>query len=227
MEVVYNNNVNQQLEHIMAKSSDLSGARFGRLVASCIGGLRGARRTWVCKCDCGKTIEVVTNRLTSGHTKSCGCLKAERGADNIAVATERRKTHGMTKTKIFSLWSSMIERCSNPNKDRYAGYGGRGIYVCDRWKVFENFYADMGERPEGHSLDRIDNDGPYSPENCRWAPIKTQNRNKQRTRFLVVGGVRKPLMAVADELGISKNAAQYFFSVLKRFDSLNLEVSCG
>ena len=113
------------------------------------------------------------------------------------------KRHGMSKTPVYGSWENMIQRCTNPKSNNYQRWGGRGITVCDRWRDFKNFYADMGDPPDGCSIDRIDNDKGYCLENCRWATIKEQNRNLRTTRFLTLNGVTKPLTAWADELGIN------------------------
>ena len=113
---------------------------------------------------------------------SCGCIWRE-------VITATKKTHGMTGTRIYRLWSMMLDRCRNPNSDYYSNYGGRGIAVCDRWQSFENFYKDMGDRPAGKTLERVDNDGPYAPWNCEWASCQVQARNKRKQSVLEgIGG---------------------------------------
>lgn len=124
---------------------------------------------WVCKCDCGKRTELTTHVLLGGKTTSCGC-------------EHRWKTHGRSDTVEYQTWRSMLKRCENPNHHKYPLYGGRGIRVCDRWHKFENFYADMGDRPsDKHSIDRYpDNDGDYELGNCRWATWSEQRRNQRR-----------------------------------------------
>ena len=111
--------------------------------------------------------------------------------------------HGMKRTRIYGVWSAMKSRCMNPNRDQYEDYGGRGIKVCARWaESFENFYADMGDPPRGHTLDRRDNDGDYCPENCQWSPRTTQGRNKRTTRMLTAGGETKSIAEWSEVSGI-------------------------
>jgi len=133
-------------------------------------------RKWVCKCDCGKTVSVWLSHIKSGHTRSCGCLAT-------ATLIERSFVHGHTSGNKFSgeyhSWSSMLTRCLNSRSNAYKYYGGRGITVCERWRVFENFLADMGPRPSGFSLDRINVNENYEPSNCRWATASMQSKNRR------------------------------------------------
>ena len=159
---------------------DIAGQRFGRLVAlkyshSGIGG-----RRWECACDCGGFTVVSVNALRRSNTTSCGCRKVEvRAALNV---TEKR-THGHCpksgSSREYRSWRAMKGRCLNPNDPAYKRYGGRGISIDPLWLSFETFLADMGARPEGTTLDRIDNDKGYSPDNCRWATNAQQNRNRR------------------------------------------------
>lgn len=199
----------------MAQHLDISGQRFGRLVAiHPIPGDRSQKRRWFVRCDCGGESSVTTDKLRRGHTQSCGCIKFETTRTN---GTKNRR-HGLGHGKsnpTYKSWLSMRERCRSTYPDK-ARYWARGITICDRWDSFELFLADMGERPAGATLDRIDNDGNYEPGNCRWASAKIQQRNRSNTTFLVAKGVRKPATEVAEELGVKKSAIQYFVSVSRK-----------
>lgn len=142
---------------------------------------------WLCRCTCGREITTYQSHLRQGTAKSCGCT---REAARLKAIT----AHGQSRSSIYKNWSAMKIRCSNPNHESYPDYGGRGITVCERWEKFENFLADMGERPTPkHEVDRIDNDKGYSPENCRWATRKEQNRNKRDNRFITINNETKCL----------------------------------
>ena len=183
-------------------ANDLSGRRFGRLLVQRQAGQddRGNYR-WLALCDCGKSITPRGYSLTGGNTKSCGCLAREVSRKNALNLAK----HGMSHTAIFRLWTGMMARCYSPSAANYASYGARGISVCERWRSFENFYADMGEPPAGKSLDRFpDTHGDYEPGNCRWATAIEQQRNKTNNRILEFDGRSMCLTAWADERGISR-----------------------
>lgn len=180
------------------KIHDLTNKKFGRL--SVVGRTtnKGKCVAWECLCDCGKTKIAITTNLTRGLTKSCGCLHSE-------VTSKAASTHGMSKSRIFTIWQNMLARCSNQNRNDYLNYGGRGISVCDWWAAsFENFLKDMGNPPSrDHSLDRINVDGNYCAENCRWATSQEQALNKRTNRIIEFNGITAPLKEHCNILGIS------------------------
>lgn len=147
------------------------GERWGMLtVLEKVAATRAGAPRWRCRCDCGNETVAINNELGNGHTQSCGCWGRR-------VATSHG--HSRPASPTYRTWSSMIQRTTNPNNPRYADYGGRGITVCDAWRKFEGFLADMGERPKGRTLDRIDNDRGYESGNCRWSTPKEQQNNRR------------------------------------------------
>jgi len=178
--------------------NDLIGKVYGRLTVKAEGvEKKGDKRTWVCECSCGSTSIVTTSDLVTGHTRSCGCLQKER-------AKEANKTHGYSRRRhpLYARWLGMRNRCNNPNDDYYDNYGGKGVKVCKRWDSFTNFLEDMGECPEGHTLDRRDNDGDYTPENCRWASPSEQSRNKSDTLWVNYQGNKVRLVELSEKFDV-------------------------
>lgn len=156
---------------------------------------------YLCRCDCGADGLVRKDQLTRGVSKSCGCLKKEVASKQIKRLST---THGMAnKTRTYKVWKDMRKRCLNPDHRSFERYGGRGIRICTAWDDYAQFLADMGEAPDGMSLDRIDNDGPYSPKNCRWATRKQQMNNMSTNRYFTYKGARKTLHQISDECGVA------------------------
>lgn len=182
---------------------DLAGKKFGRLTVICRHDLWHGSARWKCLCECGNTSYVVGGQLRSGHSRSCGCLNRE-------ISSNHLKKHGQSEsnnwesTAAYRSWSSMLQRCDNANNPHYSSYGGRGISVCNDWRDFRNFYRDMGDRPVGTTIDRIDPNGNYEPGNCRWADKKIQQNNLRNNVVINFNGKTQTLSYWADELGISK-----------------------
>lgn len=152
---------------------DKTGLRFGRLVVvERRDNTQNNMARWLCRCDCGKQTVVISASLQHGHTQSCGCLNRE------SLVTVN-STHKRSRTPIYRVWATMLQRCNNPKNANYKYYGGRNIKVCSRWLIFENFLKDMGERPKGTSIDRINNNGNYEPGNCRWSNASKQMKNRR------------------------------------------------
>lgn len=173
----------------MKNLKDRTGESFGRLTILSRGEIASGRNYyWVCECACGNTTKVTYSNLKSGSVVSCGCF-----------SKERLTKHGGAKHPLYQTWNGMMQRCHNPGDKNYAGYGGRGIEVCDRWKDFRNFSADMSPKPKGTSIDRIDNDKGYFLENCRWADNQTQASNKRNNNYAIVKGSKVTLSQVARE----------------------------
>ena len=181
---------------------DLTGQTFDRLTAiKDVGRSKEGKSIWQCRCSCGKEIEIIGSYIIRGRTQSCGCLIRD-------INKQRATTHGYTRgdkiTRTYRSHQDMINRCTNVKNKSYKDYGGRGIKVCFAWlESFENFLSDMGERPEGMTLDRINVNGNYEPSNCRWATRKQQNRNRTNNHILTFNGQTLCISEWAEKLGFS------------------------
>ena len=172
---------------------DRTGERFGAVVV--IGrapAVSGKRARWLYRCDCGTEKDADGRDLAKGHVQSCGCR------------FKGKQKHYASRDRTYSAWSTMKYRCQSPTSPAYHRYGGRGIKVCDEWLSYARFVDDMGPRPVGATIDRIDNDGPYAPWNCRWSTRKEQAQNRSTNVFLEHEGRRQTLAQWADEAGLPR-----------------------
>lgn len=169
-------------------------------VGVCFRAGNNVKRCAVFECSCsGERIVATVADVKSGHVRSCGCLLEQARANNT-------RTHGMARTSLYGVWAAMIRRCRNRNSKGYAEYGGRGIEVCERWDSFVTFLDDMGTPNEGQTLDRIDVNGHYCPENCRWTSWTTQQRNRRNNRLLTFNGQTMCSAEWAEKTGLSQSA---------------------
>lgn len=194
----------------MKTPRDLTGQKFGRLTV-----LRQApdkikpsgahSKMWECKCDCGNIKIISRSSLVSGDTVSCGCYHKEHAHDY-------GKKHGLTNTKLYTKWSGIVQRCTNPNAIHYDMYGGRGITICDEWRNdFYSFYSWSIENgyKDGLTIDRIDNNKGYYPENCRWTDLETQANNTRRNHYITYNNETKTLTQWARLLNVNVETLRY------------------
>lgn len=187
----------------MARSSnvvDISGETFGRLTAIRETDERGSSGEikWFCVCECGNTNIVSGTALRTGSITSCGCAVSERMRFDPPG-----RTHGLSGTKTHRVWLAMRRRCRDENSQDYKHYGGRGISVCERWQKFENFLEDMGKCPRGSTIERLDVDGDYEPDNCEWASRTTQMNNTRRNHILTYEGRAMTMAEWSRKVGMS------------------------
>lgn len=183
----------------MAKIIDLVGKKFARLYVIERAKNKGEKTMWLCECECGKKCVVDGCNLRNGHTQSCGCLQKER-------LRQSRKTHGKSKNRLYTIWSNMKNRCFNPNDKVYLYYGNRGITVCEDWKNdFQIFYEwAINNGYEKHlTIERIDNNGDYCPENCRWVTRTEQQNNRRNNHYITYNGETLTITQWANKLGVN------------------------
>jgi hypothetical protein len=186
-------------------TSMAAGRRYGRLTAvKLVRPFQIIQEQWLFKCDCGKEHVATSANVKAGRTLSCGCL-------HVLLMTGRKPgntRHGLSKTRTYTIWGAMRQRCENPKSTWFSRYGGRGIKVCKRWRNFENFYADMGPAPDGMTLERKKNDRGYSKANCCWSDQKTQCRNRRTNLLVQFMGRRMSLAEACERAGLRYGMVQ-------------------
>lgn len=209
----------------MGNYINLTGQKFGRLtvIEEC-GRTKNRSTIWLCKCDCGNEHKVTTAHLKNGSIRSCGCLRKE-------TTTEKNYKHGLSDNRLYPIWKSIKDRCYRKNNNHYKDYGARGIILCDEWQNFENFYNWAMRNgyditaPKGEcTIDRIDPNGNYEPNNCRWVSSTVQQRNKRNNHYLTYNGETRPVTEWAEILGINKGTLEsrivrYGWSVEKALET--------
>lgn len=189
------------------KGKNLINQRFGRLLVLKQTGTdkKTRQKIWLCRCDCGKEKETITSYLTSGDTQSCGCYRKECELKSLSKFWGKPKTHGLSKNRMYQIWADMKGRCNNSKNYSFKNYGGRGIKICSEWTTnFVNFYKwaiDNGYQ-EDLSIDRIDVNGDYEPDNCRWVTMKEQANNKRNTIKITILNETKTAYEFEKQYGI-------------------------
>ncbi|MGG0718681.1 hypothetical protein ABE096_13950 [Robertmurraya massiliosenegalensis] len=211
----------------MARFKDLTGKVFGKLIVmefsrNVKSGER-LRKYWLCKCECGNMHEVRTDSLTSGNVISCGCVKNEQNKVNLV----KNHRHKMSGTRLYRIWQKMKDRCYNPNVRSYENYGERGIKLCDEWLIPDNFFdwALSSGYKDGLTIDRIDNDGNYEPNNCRWSTPKEQARNRSTNVKVNFQGKEMTLVEAAEMSGFSYGALNARYNKGIREEKLFLPIA--
>lgn len=202
------------------KTLDLVGKRFGKLIVIKRSSNQGKKVMWDCKCDCGKFTCVMTSNLTCSRVKSCGCLKNDK-------LIQRSTTHNQRHTRLYEVWKTMKQRCGNPNNSSYKNYGARGICVCDEWKdSFQNFYDWSMKNGYciGLTIDRINNNGNYCPENCRWTDRVTQANNSRWNKYITINGQTHSLadwcrIYKMPYMVVSNRAFRYGWDIVKALET--------
>jgi len=202
------------------RNLDFTGMRFGSVtILNRFDTDKWGRQLWMVKCDCGREKPALEVVFKDKNYKSCGCYARKAAGD-------RKRTHGMSKTKTFHAWQNMLDRCENKNSVSYPGYGERGIAVCDEWHNFINFYNDMGEKPKGKSIERINNEKGYCKENCKWATAKEQMNNTRYSKILTLNGISLTISLWSERLGINRSTL-YNRSLRKWTDERTLTLPAG
>lgn len=194
------------------KIVDLTGQRFGRLTALKRVGCKHHSALWLCKCDCGNFKEITASNLKGGTVRSCGCLSREIRGKQLSKFNHSRAIHGEYKSKLHNVWGGMIQRCTNPKQQYYHLYGGRGIKVCDEWRsyvVFRDWMISNGYK-DGLTLDRIDPNGDYCPNNCRLVTMQEQQLNRRNNVRFVYKGEVLTLSQLIKRYDL-KHTAYYYF----------------
>lgn len=181
---------------------EMAGHRFGHLIVTeFYGNKKDGTSLWSCLCDCGQFRVIPGTKLRAGLHKSCGCLSPKFTSDKLT-------THGMSRTRTYRIWAGMLERVKPNNRKKHLYYE-KGITVCNRWKIFENFYADMGECPDDFTIERVDGKVGYKPSNCKWASRKDQANNTTKNHFLSFNGEALTVSQWAEKIGIKENTLRY------------------
>lgn len=184
------------------KTKQEAGNRYGKLTVLSRAGSTGNKAAWLCRCDCGTELVVTGDTLRSHGRTSCGCWRGESAINRFTKHGHSNGGGVRRESKTYKPWQEMWARCTRVNHPSYENYGGRGISVCKEWRDFSNFLSDMGERPAGTSLDRVNGELGYSPENCRWSDRLTQNRNRRGNIFITINGETKCVSEWAAVYGI-------------------------